>query len=222
MKLYSSTFISIILAFVGYIGVQNEEIVLDQGQDIPVFSDIIKPEIIKEVQNDEEKELISTPLTLNIEYFDKTNCIECDSFVINTLPKLKEKYFNENWVNFHIYFTPDMNSDVEVKTIMGTKCAASQNKFWEMHEAIHSGEKSFSKLFYQEFSKKYDLDIEVLHECLTTEKYLDSINSDIEYFEKYNIESVPLLIINDYKMIGNQPIENIEMIIDEIIMNHDM
>jgi len=219
-KLYSSTFISVVLGFLGFLGSQNQEIILVQDQEIPAFSNIIKPEIInKEV---EDADLMSTPLSLNIEYFDKTNCRECDDFVVNTLPILKEKYFNESWVDFHIYFAPNTNDETEMKAIMGTKCAASQDKFWEMHSAIHSGEETFNKLFYQTFSKDHEMDIEIFHECLVTEKHLNAINNDIKHAEEQGIQNSPSLIINDYKLMGNQPIENIEMVIDEIIKEHDL
>lgn len=225
-KLYSSTFISIILGFIGFIGSQNQEIILVQDQKIPTFTNIIKPEIAQEQgessHHDGQADLMSLPLILNIEYFDKTNCKNCDDFVINTLPKLKEKYLNESWVNFHVYFTPDTSNEAEMKAIMGAKCSASQNKFWEMHTAIHSGEKTFGKWFYQEFSKIQEMDIETFHECLVGEKHLNAINNDIEYAKEYGINDSPALIINDYKLIGYQPIENIEMIIDEIIMNHNL
>jgi len=219
-KLYSSTFISIILVFLGFIGSQNQEIILVQDQKIPTFTNIIKPEITQEQA--ENNGLMSIPLTLNIEYFDKTNCKKCDEFVINTLPKLREKYLNESWVNFHVYFTPDTNNEIEMKAVMGAKCSASQNKFWEMHTAIHFGEDTFGKWFYQEFAKIQEMDIETFHECLVGEKHLNAINNDIEYTKSHKINNSPSLIINDYKLVGYQPIENIEMVINEIIANHNL
>jgi len=219
MKLYSSAFITVVFAFLSFVGAQGQPAIVVQNPTIPAYTNIIRPEFIEE--NTKDSSLMSTPLVLNIDYFDQSNCFECDSFYTNTFLKLKEKYEKENWVNFHIYFTPDKNNETEMKAIMGVKCAASQNKFWEMLNAVHSGEAKFEKGFYQEFSKNFEMNIETFHACLVNQNHLSAIETDIKTAESHEIKNSPSLIINHYKLIGNQPIENVEMIINEIVKRHD-
>lgn len=212
IRLNSSTFVSLIIAFLLYAGANDIAVVINSVIPIPNFQTIQSP--TKEV----DKELyMSIPVDINIMIFDKFSCDRCGDFMNETLPTLKNKYNNKEWV--HIKYTPVINLDniLEKETLMAMRCSGNQGQFWQALRLIHNQDQLFPRRALDPLIKTLGIDMDIYGECMTQEDSVFLLDEGVNLQKEYNITEFPTILINDYRLIGNHPIENIDKIINEII-----
>ena len=214
-KLYSSTFLSIIIAFLTLLGMQGEVEIM-KNQAIPSFSNIIKPvpKIISEFDTEVEAEPIKLPI--EIEVFYTFGCADCTGFNLNTVPALLEKYGEDENVDLKLYVVPNKENDEEYYSAVGLKCAAEYEKYWELHRELNLTTEPLSRREVDLLGQGLELPVTTFRNCLLSGKYDEEIDKAIYRANQKNVTKKPAILIGDYKLFGNQPIENIQKIINEI------
>lgn len=211
-KLYSSTFLSIILAFFTYLGMQEQQIDIVKSEPIPVFSNITKPDI----QPIDEFGTKSAIEKVSIEVFYTFECKGCDNFGLNTVPALIEKYSEDEKINLQIYLNPDTKNDGQYFAVKGIKCAEEYEKYWEMHRELFLIHEPLSQREVDLTGQVLELPLYEFRNCLKSEKYHDFMNAVNDVAKEKGVTKMPVVYINDYVLTGNQPIENIQKVINEI------
>ncbi|MBU1018005.1 thioredoxin domain-containing protein [Patescibacteria group bacterium] len=205
MKLFSSTFISIVLAFLVFMG--------QMGQPIVVVENPIPPDFTYTFR----QEGPVLPDKVRIEVFDDLMCADCTDFAKNTLPKIKALVQETGKIDLRLYFVPDINNQSLYESALALKCAADQGHFWEMYEKIHENKEDLSLKSLIGFGKEIELNTEALEDCIEIKVHEKSVQEDIEYASLSNVVIKPTLLINEYKLIGHQPFENITKVINEFL-----
>ena len=105
-----------------------------------------------------------------------------------------------------------------------SECAAEQDAFWEYHDylwANHGGENqgAFNKENLKEFAAELDLDTDAFNECLDSGKYTEQIHNDGEIARSLGVTSTPAFIINGQPVLGAQPFEVFQEIIESELAN---
>jgi len=212
MKLFSSTFIGIILAFLMFMGYKGQPVNIVENPTVPDFSYMTRGE--GPMLNEK----------IRIEIFDDLTCADCTEFMKNTIPKIKDMKQKTDKIDLHLYFVPDVNNEIFHEAAMSLKCAADQDQFWEMHKKLHEYKNDLGKKSFAEIGKELELNVDAIQDCMKEKVHQKSIEEDIQYTLEKNITFKPVILINEYKLIGNQPFENIQRIIngflkeDEIII----
>jgi len=201
--LYSSTFISIILAFLMFIGYNNQKVDIIEKPSMPIFSNVIEQKSETEYK------------TVKVEIFDNLICNGCSDFVLNTLPKIKNLEQETKNISLSFYFIPDINNEIYYMAAMSLKCSFDQNQYWGMLAKLHENKDSLNKKSFYKFAKELELNAEALNQCINEEVYKKSIEEDIKYASDKNIIFKPTIIINENYLIGDQPFENIQKVINE-------
>ncbi len=201
---YSSTFISIVLAFLMVMG--------KNGQPVEVVQD--SPDV--SFKNIEEEEFEKDFEEINIEIFENLTCEKCTIFTNGTLAKIKELEKETDEMNVRLYFIPNINEPVLNQAAMSLKCAADQSKFWTMHQKIHDEKADLNKKSFKAFSRELELEADLFDNCMEESAHQESIQEDIKYAAEKNINVQPTIFINQYRLIGNQPFENIQKIINQL------
>lgn len=204
-KLYSSTFISIVLSFLMFLSYKNQPIVVVQNPVIPNFTYIFEESAETDFEN------------IRIEIFDDLNCPDCTNFTLRTLSKIKNLEQETDEIDLHLYFVPDMNSEVNYQAALSLKCASDQEQFFGMHEKLHKFEEGLTKSSLIQFSKELELNTDAFNECLKENVYQKQIEEDVKYAAEKNISVKPTILVNNYRLVGNQPFENIQKIINRIL-----
>ena len=204
MKLYSSSFISIILAFMMLIGYNNQSVDVSVNPNIPEFQNILKDEVV------------TVSDSIIIEVFDDFTCTKCTEFILNTLPKIKNLEKEDNDIELRLYFIPDTANELYYNSALSLKCASDQGKFWDMHTKLHKNKKELNKKSFFQFATELELNAKALDECVKEEAHKDNVEKDLKYTLEKKITIKPTILINGYRLIGNQPLENIEWIIEKI------
>jgi len=215
--LYSSTFLSLIIAFLVFLGMNEEPINLAVDPVIkPSFSTIISP--LPTILPAFEAEAYANPTKVTVEVFNTFGCNDCASFAINTLIPLREKYKDNENVEIKYYIVPNLESEGEKYSAIGVRCAEEQDKYWALFQELHlETEVLSSREVDLNFQEVPEIELISFRNCLKSDKYIEAIQADINYAGEKGITKKPTTIIGDYVLLGNQPIENIEKIINEIL-----
>ena len=101
-----------------------------------------------------------------------------------------------NWVSGNIG-----DGGVESQnSAMAAYCAADQNKFWEMHDALFTnvlGEDagSFTSRRLQSIAQNIGLDMNAFNSCYSSQKYLDQVNQDFKDAQTSGIQGTPWFVL---------------------------
>ena len=100
-----------------------------------------------------------------------------------------------------------------------SECAGEQEKFWEYHDLLfekQSGENqgSFEKENLKKFAAEIDMDETKFGECLDSGKYSNVVTEQTSFAQQLGVQSTPSFIINDQPLIGAQPFEAFQKLIE--------
>ncbi len=168
--LYSSTFLSLIIAFFAFLGVQVETITIIQNIEHS-FSNIEKP-----LPKAPDSETDISPIT--VEIFYSFGCSGCSSFGLNTIPALQEKYLEDEDVDLKLYITPVSDDKGQYYSAVGVKCASEYGKYWEMHNKIHSTPEPLSSREVDLLAQELELPVMEFRSCLKSGKYDEEIEGN--------------------------------------------
>jgi protein-disulfide isomerase len=102
------------------------------------------------------------------------------------------------------------------------ECASDQNKFWEYHDllfASQNGENqgAFSKDNLKKLAVQLGLDAKAFNDCLDTGKYTQIIQQQTALARQIGVQSTPSFVINGTPLVGGQPFEAFQQIIEQFI-----
>lgn len=197
MRLYASTFISLALAFLGFLGAKNESILELPSQNPIHFSNILKDPALS---RNTEKPVI--------EIFDALKCKACDTLILGTLPKLQEALKDKN-TEIKVIFVPDKAIPDQTLAAHALKCAAEQNRYLDYLKSLHEDETGLSTMGLAIRAQKLDLKVVDFKQCLTTERHGNEIAVDLERANTVMLTQRPTILVAPYRLLGAQPLENI-------------
>ena len=196
--LYSSTFLSAVLAFLLLLGQTEQPVNLVQTDIRPIFKTIVEAETTSEPSEG-----------VSVEVFNSFGCPDCDVFGLGTLSQLHEKYGNDETEEFHLYLTPDKANVGELYAVKGAHCAAKFGRFWDMVRELH-GLEVLSRREVDLTSQGLGLPIVEFRRCLDSDEMMEQIDADIARKRERAVDVRPTVFVNDVFLIGAHPLENIE------------
>jgi protein-disulfide isomerase len=103
-----------------------------------------------------------------------------------------------------------------------SECAADQAKFWEYHDLVFSrqaGENqgAFTKDKLLGFAAELKLDMTRFEPCLKNDQTLDRVKADINEGGQAGVRGTPTFFINGQSLVGAQPIEAFQKVIDPML-----
>jgi len=208
--LYSSTFLSLILAFLALLGNSGTPIVVVQSGQTPSFQTIIEPIGPSLPQ--------STLGKVKVEVFSSFDCQACNNFGQGALPELVKKYTDSPNVDFHLYLIPDKAKEGEFFAVRGAYCAAKLDRFWDMVNKLYQAS-SLSSREVDLIGQELGFPVKEFRNCIGSEESDGKIDEDIAYAATRKIGQKPTIFVNDTILLGAQPIENIERVIKKYLSN---
>ncbi len=150
--------------------------------------------------------------------FSDYQCPFCQEFWQQTEPKILDTYVKTgkviftdrsagNWVSANI----GQGSTESQDAAMAAYCAADQNKFWEMHDALFSdvlGEDagSFTPSRLQTIAQSVGLDMNAYDSCITDGKYSKQVDLDLQDALAAKIQGTPFFVISYIPKGQTQPV----------------
>ena len=143
------------------------------------------------------------PVTV-VEYSDY-QCSFCRKFWAETLPQLKEGYIATGKVTFVFKDFPLKSHPEAQPAALAAACAQEQGKFWEYHDKLFEGQRSLGDEQYATWAEELGLDGDRFASCLSSKKYQDDIQADVQEAAALGILGTPAFVVNGKVLSGFQP-----------------
>ena len=103
-----------------------------------------------------------------------------------------------------------------------SECAADQDAFWEYHDKLFNSQNgenqgAFNKDNLKQFALDLGLDGDTFNECLDSGKYTQVVLEDTQVAQSIGVRSTPAFLINGTPMLGAQPFEAFQQVIDQML-----
>jgi protein-disulfide isomerase len=158
----------------------------------------------------------SAPVTL-VEFSD-LKCYYCSRFSTETLPQLRQIYVDTGQVRlvYKHFSILGLESDVAAAA---TECAAEQDRFWEYHDQIFADQVVTRSILTPEqlisLAEKIGLSISAFSDCLNSGRYANQVQRESEAVGAMGMRSTPSFLINGVFVVGAQPFEVFQQVIEE-------
>lgn len=161
--------------------------------------------------NNPAKGPADAPITI-IEFSD-FECPFCTRWHVEVWPKLQEAYGDKIrlvYRDFPLYsIHPNAGPAAEA-----ANCANEQGRFWEYHDLLFAAEQGLSREAYEAYARQVNLDMSQFNSCLDEKRYESEVTADFEYARQLGIQSTPTFFINGVALIGAQPFEVFQEVIE--------
>ena len=104
-----------------------------------------------------------------------------------------------------------------------SECAAEQDAFWKYHDYLFAvqtdGSGGFDKIEdLKQFALDLGLDTKTFNECLDSGKYTQLVQSDNNFVQQLGVRSTPSFLVNGQPIVGAQPFEVFEQLIEKLLI----
>ena len=138
--------------------------------------------------------------------FADFECPSCANFATLTEPDVRSRLVNTGVIRFRfVDFPLEMHPNARAAHLAGW-CAAEQNKFWEMHDAIFSFQDRWSgyatkrpNRVFSELAKNVGLNMSQYEGCVSSNKYAGQIQSNVDEGLKRQVNGTPTFFIGRTK-----------------------
>ena len=203
--------------------------------ELKIFQDRLdknQPKIPIKISVDDDPIIGSPNAPITIIEFSDFQCPFCARFHIQTLPIIMDEYINEGKVKlvFRDFPIQSIHPNAVLASV-AAECANEQEKFKEMHDILFERQKEWSNQetggaieLFNQYAREMELKQEQFESCLTSAKYVEEIQKDLNDGRTYGITGTPGFFIgNDeigfVELKGAQPFESFKKVIDSQLKN---
>jgi protein-disulfide isomerase len=130
-----------------------------------------------------------------------------------TLAELERRYGDKLRFVFRDYPIEQLHPGA-TRAAEAARCAADQGKFWPYHDVLFAkSPKTPQEL--KTHALAVGLDVAKLEACLTSGKYADAVQKDVDEGSRLGVTGTPAFFINGRTLSGAQPLEAFAQIIDD-------
>ena len=160
----------------------------------------------------------STDAPLTIVEFSDFQCSYCRKFWKETLPRIEEKYIRPGKVRF-AYRHLAILGPTSVKAAIAAECAHEQERFWPYHDRLFgsAGLLALSEGNLKRYAKELALDTAKFDACFDADRLRERIQRETMVGSAIGINATPSFLIRRGILIGAQPYEVFEEIIEGIL-----
>ena len=87
--------------------------------------------------------------------------------------------------------------------------------FWDYHDKLFRMELGLSTDAYQEYASQLDLNVEKFVECLDSGRYEEEVQADFDFAANLGVRSTPTFFVNGIAVVGAQPFEVFQQVIEQ-------
>lgn len=165
------------------------------------------------VDDDPQQGSNDAPITI-IEFSD-FQCPYCAKFYTQTLLQIRDNYINTGKVKFVYRDYPLSSHQYAKKAAEAAECAHEQGKFWEFHDMIYENQASLNNEKLKQYAIDLGLNTNEFNTCLDSGKMSQEVMKDFQDGSSYGVTGTPAFFINGTKLVGAQPYEAFQRIIEQ-------
>ena len=159
---------------------------------------------------------------VKLDEFSDYQCPYCKDFWQKTEQQVEEAYAKTGKVQFvarsagnWVSRNSGGDSTESQDSAMAAYCAADQNKFWQMHDALFASNRdveeqgSFTISRLQKIASSVGLDMNAYNSCMSSNKYLAQTQTDFQDAQNAGIQGTPFFVIK-YTVNGKEKTDTID------------
>ena len=93
-------------------------------------------------------------------------------------------------------------------------CAGEQNAYYAFHDALFSEKNGLGTDAYTQYATDLGLNVDQFSKCLSERRFKDEVETDSTYGSSIGVSSTPTFFINGMAVVGAQPFEVFQQVID--------
>lgn len=191
-----------------------EAAVAQSGTQAQPSVESTRPKVTRyEIPVDDDPSLGPADAPITIIEFGDYECPFCRQWYVEVLPKLMSKYPQQVRFVYRDFPLSSIHANASPAAV-AANCAAEQDAFWQFHEKLFSMEQGLSTEAYQQYARQLGLDMDAFETCLRDGRYQDEVEADFEFAARLGVRSTPTFFINGIAIVGAQPVEIFEQVID--------
>lgn len=169
------------------------------------------PARLDNVSVDDDPAMGPADAPITIVEFSDFRCPYCGRFQLETLPALLEAYPDQ--IRFVYRDFPVVGGELAA---VAAECADNQGEFWPYHDALFADQQAYSSIEdYAALAEDLGLDSDEFSTCLDAEETLEEIVNDYNDGREYGISGTPTFFVNGVRVVGAQPLDAFQMVIDQ-------
>ncbi len=151
----------------------------------------------------------SAPITI-IEFSDY-ECPFCRQWHTEVFPKLLQTYGDKiRFVYRDLPIDKHLNAAPAAEA---ADCAGEQSKYYEFHNLAFEGN-DLSAVTLESYASKLGLKMDQFKECVSSHRFQSEVKADYDFASNLGVQSTPTFFINGLAVVGAQPFEVFQQIID--------
>jgi len=144
--------------------------------------------------------------------FSDFQCPFCKA-VIPTLHQLLKQYDGKVRLIFRDFPIPSLHP-LAAKAHEAARCAAEQGKFWEYHDVLFERSPRLEQPELKQYARDLKLDGAAFDRCLDSGKTQAAVSADVVEGQRLGVSGTPAFFINGRMLVGNQPPNAFQQLID--------
>jgi len=151
------------------------------------------------------------PITL-IEFSDY-QCPYCQRWHDEVFTRLLEDYPDQVRIVFRDFPLTSIHPEA-APAAEAANCANEQGVFWEFHNKLFGGEYALGQQAYSQYAADLGMDTQSFEECVSSGRYSDEVQADFQFAAKMGVQSTPTFFLNGIPLVGAQPYEVFQQVIE--------
>ena len=94
-------------------------------------------------------------------------------------------------------------------------CAVDQNAYWQFHDKLFENSDALSDELYPSLAADIGLNASAFEKCMEQNKHKAAIDADMQFAIDLGVQSTPTFVINGLAIVGAQPLEVFQQVIDD-------
>jgi protein-disulfide isomerase len=167
-----------------------------------------------EVPVDDDPVLGPQNAAITIIEFSDYECPYCRRWHSDVFENLRDAYSDQVRFVYRDFPLSSIHPNA-LPAAEAANCANEQGAFWEFHDKLFSMEQGLGSEAYQQYASQLGLDESAFGECLESGRFRSEVQADYDFAAELGIRSTPTFFINGIAVVGAQPYEVFEQIIDK-------
>lgn len=165
-----------------------------------------------EVSVDDDPFIGPADAQITIVEFSDYECPYCTKWHDEVWPRIQEEYSGQVRLVYRD-FPLNIHSNATLAA-EAANCAGEQDSYWQYHAALFRAEQGLSQSAFQKYAQELGLIETDFNQCLDSRRYQEEVQADFEYAVQLGVKSTPTFFINGIILIGAQPFEAFQDVIE--------
>jgi protein-disulfide isomerase len=167
-----------------------------------------------DVPVDDDPMLGADDAPITIVEFSDYECPYCRQWHSEVYSQLIDTYGDQIRFVYRDFPLESIHSNAN-SAAQAANCANEQGVFWDYHDKLFSMEQGLGNEAYLEYASQLEVDEVSFKECIDSGRYQEEVQADFEFAANLGVRSTPTFFINGIAVVGAQPFDIFQKIIEQ-------